>query len=51
MVKKLISSQLFNNRLIPYSPTFNVHYVIEKLVIGNDISKLKLPIDHITNLW
>jgi hypothetical protein len=42
-------SPLFKNRLIPYIPKFNVDYVIERLVMGNDISKL--PIDHITNLW
>jgi hypothetical protein len=49
VVEKLTGSPLFNNPLIHYSPKFNVDYVMEMLVIGNDISKL--PRDHITNLW
>jgi hypothetical protein len=49
VVEKLTGSPLFNNPLIHYSPKFNVDYVMERLVIGNDISKL--PRDHITNLW
>jgi hypothetical protein len=47
VVERLTGSPL--NPLIPYTPKFNVDYVIERLVMGNDISKL--PIDHITNLW
>jgi hypothetical protein len=49
VVERLTSSPLVKNTLIHYSPKFNVDYVIERLVIGNDISKL--PRDHITNLW
>lgn len=49
VVERLTGSPLFKNPLIHYSPKFNVDYVIERLVIGNDISKL--PRDHITNLW
>lgn len=49
VVERLTGSRLLDNSLIPYTPKFNVDYVIERLVIGNDISKL--PIDHITNLW
>ena len=48
-VEKLTGSQLFKNPLIHYSPKFNVDYVVERLIIGNDISKL--PRDHLTNLW
>lgn len=48
-VEKLFGSQLFENSLIHYSPKFNVDYVIERLTMGTDISKL--PRDHITNLW
>ena len=44
-----VVKRLPGSPLIPYSPKFNVDYVIERLVIGHDISKL--PIDHITNLW
>ena len=49
VVERLTGSPLFKNPLIHYSPKFNLDYVIERLVIGNDISKL--PRDHITNLW
>ena len=49
VVERLTGSPLLKNPLIPYTPKFNVDYVIERLVMGNDISKL--PIDHITNLW
>jgi hypothetical protein len=49
VVERLTDSPLLKNSLIPYTPQFNVNYVIERLVMGNDISKL--PIDHITNLW
>jgi len=44
-----VVERLTGSQLIPYSPKFNVDYVIERLVIGDDISKL--PRDHITNLW
>ena len=49
IVEKLTGSPLFKNPLIHYSPKFNIDYVIERLVIGNDINKL--PRNHITNLW
>ena len=49
IVEKLTGSPLFNNPLINYLPKFNVDYVIERLAMGNDISKL--PKDHIINLW
>ena len=49
IIEKLTGSQLLNDALIPYSPKFNVDYVIKRLVIGNDINTL--PRDHITNLW
>lgn len=49
VVERLTGSPLFKNPLIHYSPKFNVDYVIERLVIGNDITNL--PRDHITNLW
>lgn len=49
VVERLTGSPLFKNPLIHYSPKFNIDYVIERLVIGNDISQL--PGDHITNLW
>ena len=49
VVERLTGTPLFKNTVIPYTPKFNVDYVIERLVMGNDISKL--PIDHITNLW
>ena len=48
-VEKLTGSELLKNQLINYSPKFNVDYVMERLVIGNDINKL--PENHITNLW
>ena len=44
-----VVERLTGSPLIPYLPKFNVDYVIERLVIGDDISKL--PRDHITNLW
>ena len=44
-----VFERLAGSPLIPYSPKFNIDYVIERLVIGHDISKL--PRDHITNLW
>lgn len=44
-----VVERLTGSPLIPYSPKFNVDYVIERLVIGHDLSKL--PRDHITNLW
>ena len=44
-----VVERLTGSPLIPYSPKFNVDYVIERLVLGLDINKL--PIDHISNLW
>ena len=44
-----VVERLTGSQLIPYLPKFNVDYVIKRLVIGDDISKL--PRDHITNLW
>lgn len=44
-----VVERLRGSLVIPFSSKFNVDYVIERLVMGHDISKL--PIDHITNLW
>ena len=44
-----VVERLTGSPLIPYLPKFNMDYVIERLVMGDDISKI--PKDHITNLW
>ena len=49
LLKQLPGNKSITNKLIDYVPKFNLDYVIERLVIGNDITKL--PINHITNLW
>lgn len=41
--------EVFTNEMIDYTPKFTIDYVIERLVIGDDITKL--PHNHITNLW
>ena len=49
IIDKLTGPEVLKNRLTLYSPKFTVNYVIERLTLGYEITKLSK--DHIKNLW